>query len=280
MMIRKMVKKNSRKDIILAFVMILILISALFPFLWLVLSSFKVHNEIIQYPPVLFPKKLTLENYKTVWESIPLFKYFINTVIFAGGVTILSVMFDAMAGYAFARLEFKGKNLLFMGILVTMMIPYQIIMIPLFVEVYKFHLLDTYLGLILPRATSAFGIYLMRSFFISLPKDLEEAARIDGLSEYRIFWNVMLPLCKPAMITLGIIIFMNNWNDLIYPLMLTSSTKMRTLSAGLAMFVGDKVIDYGPTLSAAMLSILPLLILYSFAQKYFVEGIATTGLKS
>jgi multiple sugar transport system permease protein len=199
--------------------------------------------------------------------------------VFAGGVTVLSVFLDSMAGYAFARIRFKGSRLLFQLVLATMMIPFQVLMIPLFLEVFKLGLLNTYWGLILPRASSAFGIYMMRSFFISLPKDLEESGRVDGLSELRIYWNIMLPLCKSAMVTLGLFHLMNNWNDLIYPLMLTSSTEMRTLSAGLAMFVGQRSIEYGPTLAAAAVALLPLLVVYMLAQKYFVQGVATSGLK-
>lgn len=256
-----------------------VIMSIIFPFLWMILSSLKPSTELFIFPPVIWPKQFTFQNYTSVWKSIPLLRYFANTLVFAGGVTVISLLFDSMAGYAFARIDFRFREPLFIAILVTMMIPFQVIMIPLFVEVYKFGLLDSYMGLIIPRATSAFGIYMMRSFFVSLPKDLEEAARVDGLNEYRIFWNIMLPLCKPAFVTLGIIILMNNWNDLLYPMMLTSSSEMRTLSAGLAMFVGDKVIEYGPMLAASALSILPLFILYLFAQKYFIEGVATSGLK-
>lgn len=252
----------------------------LFPFLWLLLASFKFDKEIIQYPPTLLPGRITFLQYLKVWDSIPLFSFFVNTVIFAGGVTLLSVLFDSMAGYAFARLRFKGKKVLFAIVMVTMMVPFQVIMIPLFVEVFKLGLLNTYAGLILPRATSAFGIFMMRSFFVSLPKELEEAARIDGLDEYRIYGRIMLPLCAPAILTLVVFHLMNNWNDLLYPLMLTSATEMRTLSAGLAMFVGERVIEYGPTLAAAVISILPLLAVYLFAQKHFIQGIAATGMKN
>ena len=169
--------------------------------------------------------------------------------------------------------------MIFSIILLTMMVPFQVIMTPLYIEVYKLNLLDTYLGLILPRATSAYGIYMMASFFQGLPKSIEESGRIDGMGEFRIFWSLMLPLCKPAVASLAIFHFMNNWNDLLYPLMLTSSASMRTLSAGLAVLVGNKVIKYGPTLAATLISILPLLILYIFFQRYFVEGIAAGGEK-
>ena len=220
-----------------------------------------------------------MKQYQNVTKRIPIFKMAKNTYIFAGAVTVISVFFDSMAGYAFARMNFKGSKLIFSIILLTMMVPFQIIMTPLYIEVYKFNLLDTYAGLILPRATSAFGIYMMRSFFAGLPKSIEESGRMDGMGEFRIYWSLMLPLCKPAIASLGIFHFMNNWNDLLYPLMLTSSADKRTLSAGLAVLVGNKVIKYGPTLAATMISLAPLLILYIFCQKYFVEGIATAGMK-
>lgn len=256
-----------------------VLIAVLHPFLWLLFSTIKPETELMQYPPTFFPQELTFENYIQVWESIPLLTLVKNTVIFSLGVAVTSVFFDSMAAYAFARIRFRGSRWMFTAILITMMIPFQVIMIPLFVEVYKLGLLDTFWGLILPRAGSAFGIFMMRSFFISLPRELEESGRVDGFNEFMIYWRIMLPLCVPALITLGIFHFMGNWNDLLYPLMLTSSTEMRTLPAGLAMFVGDNTIEYGPTLAAAAISFLPLLILFLFAQKYFVQGVATSGLK-
>jgi multiple sugar transport system permease protein len=265
---------------VLGFAVILMLVGAVMhPILWIILSTFKTEQELIKYPPTFFVESFTLMQFTEVWTRIPLFDFFRNTVIFASGVMILSVFFDSMAGYAFARIRFKGSKVLFTLVLITMMIPFQVLMIPLFVEVYKLGMLDTYWGLILPRAASAFGIFMMRSFFVSLPKDLEESARVDGLNEFRIYWNIMLPLCKSAMITLGIFLLMNNWNDLLYPLMLTSSTEMRTLSAGLAMFVGQRSIEYGATLAAAVISLTPLLIIYVLAQRYFVQGVATSGLK-
>lgn len=272
-------KKISISTIIGYFITLILAISVLTPILWLTVSSFKTDAGVISYPPTFFPVKWTLKQFKYVGESIPIFKMLLNTLIFAGGVTVLSVFFDSMAGYAFARMEFKGRNLLFSIILLTMMVPFQIIMTPLYIELYEFKLLDTYAGLILPRATSAFGIYMMSSFFADLPKSLEESGRIDGMGEFRIYWSIMLPLCKPAVVSLVIFHFMNNWNDLLYPLMLTSSTAKRTLSAGLAILVGNKVIKYGPTLAATMISILPLLLVYIFGQKYFVEGIAAGGVK-
>lgn len=258
---------------------LLVAFSVILPILWLFVSSFKTDTGVIQYPPRFFPQEWTLHQYAYVWKSIPIVSMLKNTLVFAGGVTLLSLLFDSMAGYAFARMHFKGSKLLFSIILLTMMVPFQIIMTPLYIEVYKLNLLDSYAGLILPRATSAFGIYMMSSFFSGLPKSLEESGRIDGMSEFRIYRSIMLPLCKPALMSLGIFHFMNNWNDLLYPLMLTSSTEKRTLAAGLAVLVGNKVIKYGPTLAATMISLIPLLVLYLFCQKYFVEGIASSGMK-
>jgi multiple sugar transport system permease protein len=206
--------------------------------------------------------------------------YLKNTVIFSVSVSVLSVLFDSFAGYAFARMRFKGRHLIFIIVLVTMMIPFQVLMIPLFLEVHFLGLLNTLPGLIMPRMTSAFGIFMMRSYFSQLPKDLEEAARIDGMNEYSIFARVMAPLVAPGMMTLAIFHLMNNWNDLLYPLMMTNSTKMRTLSAGLALFVGERATTYfGPQIAGALISIAPLLILYIFFQKYFIASIANTGLK-
>lgn len=275
-----MAKKFRLRSCIAPLLMLVLLVIVAYPFLWLVISTFKLDADIVQYPPRFLTSHLTWMSYIQVWNTIPLLSFIANTVIFAGSVTVISILFDSMAGYAFARIRFGGKQVMFTFILVTMMIPFQVQMIPLFLEIFKLHLYNTYAGLILPRMADAFGIFLMRSFFVSLPKDLEEAARIDGLNEYQIFFHIMFPLCKPAVITLGIFNLMNNWNDLLYPLMLTSTTNMRTISAGLAMFVGQRTLEYGNTLAAAAIAMLPLILIYVFEQRYFVEGIATTGMKN
>lgn len=273
-------KKNfNHKEITKKIIMILVLIIIAFPFLWLIISSFKYEKDIISFPPKIFADQYTFDNYIKVWKTIPLLDYIKNTVIFAGGVVVTSLFFDSLAGYAFARLKFKGKSLLFYFVLLTMMIPFQVFMIPLFIEINMMNLLDTYAGLIIPRMTTAYGIFMMRSFYITLPKDLEEAARIDGLNEFKIFWKIMMPLSKPTMLALAIFTLMNNWNDLLYPLILTSSSKMRTLPAGLALFTGQNISFYGPVMAGTVISMLPLLILYMFAQKYFVQSTAMSGMK-
>lgn len=259
--------------------MLLVLFIIAFPFLWLIISSFKYEKDIISFPPRIFADEYTLDNYIKVWSTIPLLDYIKNTVIFAGGTVITSIFFDSLAGYAFARMNFKGKSVLFYFILLTMMIPFQVFMIPLFIQVNLLGLLDTYAGLIIPRMTTAFGIFMMRSFFVTLPASLEEAARIEGLNEFGIFWKIMLPLSKPTLLSLAIFTLMNSWNDLLYPLILTSSSKMRTLPAGLALFTGQNISFYGPVMAGTVISMLPLLIIYIFAQKYFVQGTAMSGMK-
>lgn len=272
-------KKSRTGTAINKIAMILVLLIVAFPFVWLLISSFKFEKDIITYPPTFFAEKYTLENYLKVWQTIPLLDYIKNTVIFSGGVVLTSVFFDSLAGYAFARMNFKGKNVLFYFVLVTMMIPFQVFMIPLFLEINFLNLLDTYPGLIIPRMTTAFGIFMMRSFFVTLPKDLEEAARIDGLNEFKIFWKIMLPLSKPTMLSLAIFTLMNSWNDLLYPLILTSSSRMRTLPGGLALFTGQNISFYGPVMAGTVISMLPLLIVYIFAQKYFIQSSAMSGMK-
>jgi multiple sugar transport system permease protein len=277
--VEKKRKKVSVKKVLSTIGMLLVLLIIAFPFLWLILSSFKYEKDIISFPPKIFADTYTLDNYIKVWSTIPLLDYIKNTVIFAGGTVITSIFFDSLAGYAFARMNFKGKSALFYFVLLTMMIPFQVFMIPLFIEVNLLGLLDTYAGLIIPRMTTAFGIFMMRSFFITLPASLEEAARIDGLNEFGIFWKIMLPLSKPTLLSLAIFTLMNSWNDLLYPLILTSSSKMRTLPAGLALFTGQNISFYGPVMAGTVISMLPLLIIYIFAQKYFVQGTAMSGMK-
>jgi multiple sugar transport system permease protein len=272
-------KKIKLFDIIGYILLVFIALLVFLPLIWLLVSSFKGDADIIKWPPSFWPEKWVADQYKYVLKVIPVLSMLKNTVIFAGSVTLVSLVVDSLAAYAFARMEFKGKKLLFSIILLTMMVPFQIVMIPLYFEEYKLGILDTLLGLILPRASGAYGIYMLASFFSNIPKSLEEAARLDGLNNFQIYSKIVIPLSKPALISLGIYHFMNNWNDLLYPMMLTSSVEHRTLSAGLAILVGNNSIKYGPTLAATVISILPLLLLFLFGQRFFMEGIATTGVK-
>ena len=262
--------------------MVLLIIVALimiFPILWIALTSLKPESLILGKPAKLFPEEYTIEQYGLLLNAIPFFTFVKNSLIFAGGVTIISLFFDSMAGYAFAKLRFPGSNIVFFLVLATLMIPFQIVMIPLYLMMHKLHGLDTYWGMIIPRITNAFGIYLMRQFFLSVPEDLLDAGRIEGLSEFKIYIKIALPITTTALTTLGVFHFMYNWNDFLWPLIITTSQEMRTLPVGLALFTGEHVMEHGPIMAGAVLSIIPILIFYLFAQKTFIKGVALSGMK-
>jgi multiple sugar transport system permease protein len=260
-------------------VLLLVALLILLPFIWTLLTSLKVETDIVKYPPQLWPRAFTFSHYHDIWQRVPFARLFLNTVIFAGGVTALSLAFDSLTAYALARLDFPGRNAFFVLVLVTMMLPFQVTLIPLFSLLTDLNWINTHQGLIVPRATNAFGIFFLRQFFLSIPRDLEDAARVDGASEFRIYRQVILPLAVPALLTLGLFHFMYNWNDLLWPLIVTTQTSMQTLPAGLALFMGEHVIEYGLLMAGSILALLPMVIMFLMIQRRFVEGIATTGFK-
>jgi len=271
--------KSTLIHIPIMIVFIALALVMLIPIIWILLGAFKPDAEIIAYPPTFFPAKFTLKNFTKCMQRIDILQYMKNSIIFSVGTTIPALLVNTLAGYAFARYEFKGKNVIFVIFLATMMIPFQVIMIPEFLEIHMFGMYDTYWGLIIPKIASAYWIFMMRSAFAGLPRELEEAARIDGLNEFGIYSRIMLPLIKPALVTMIILGINGNWNDLLWPLIMTSSSQMRTLANGLAMFVGVRTIEYGAAFAGASISLIPMLLMYIFGQKYFVEGQATSGLK-
>ena len=250
-----------------------------FPFIWMLLTSFKPENDIVQFPPRLWPVRWTLANYIDIWSRVPFARLFLNSILFAGGVTAVSLFLDSLTAYALSRLTFPGRDAIFVVILVALMLPFQVTFIPVFVTVHDLGLLNSFGGLIIPRATNAFGIFMLRQFFITLPRALDDAARIDGAGEFYIYSRIILPLSGPALATLAVFHFMYNWNDFLWPLLITSSTEMRTLPAGLALFVGAHVVEYGVVVAGAVLALAPLLVAFLFAERYFIQGIAMTGLK-
>lgn len=274
---RNLKRKLLQIPILLLFIILAVIM--LLPIIWMLLSSFKPDNEIIRFPPILFPSAFTMKNFIKCTQRIDIWVYLKNSFIYSFGATLPSLLVNTMAGYAFARYDFKGKDIIFVIFLATMMIPFQVIMIPSFLEVHALGMYDNYAGLIIPKIAAAYWIFMMRSAFSGLPKELEEAARIDGLSEFGIYARIMMPLIKPALVTLIILSVNGNWNDLLWPLIITSNSKMRTLSNGLALFVGARTIEYGAAFAGAAISLIPMLVLYIFGQKYFVEGQATSGLK-
>ena len=260
-------------------VLALFALAVVFPFIWMVLTSVKPEAEVVRYPPRLLPDTWTLDAYINIWQRVPFGRFFLNSLLFAGGVTVISLFLDSLTAYALSRLSFPGRDLIFIIILVALMLPFQVSFIPLYVTVHELGLLNTFGGLIIPRATNAFGIFMLRQFFTTLPRELDDAARIDGAGEFYIYSRIILPLSRPALATLAVFHFMYNWNDFLWPLLITSSTDMRTLPAGLALFMGQHVVEYAVLMAGATLALAPLFVAFLFAQRYFVQGIALTGLK-
>lgn len=259
--------------------LVLVTLIMLLPFIWMAFTSVKPESEVVRFPPELLPSSFTFDHYLDIWDRIPFARLFLNTLIFAGGVTAISLFFDSLTAYALARLQFPGRDVLFILILLTMMLPFQVTLIPLFRLLGDLDWINTYQGLIVPRATNAFGIFFLRQFFLSIPRDLEDAARMDGASEWRIYRRVILPLSVPALLTLGLFHFMYNWNDLLWPLIIATEQDMQTLPAGLALFMGQHVTEYGLLMAGSVLALLPMVVAFLLIQRSFVEGIATTGLK-
>jgi multiple sugar transport system permease protein len=251
----------------------------LLPLVWMVATSFKPEADIVKFPPSLLPERLTFEHYLDVWDRIPFARLYLNTIVFAGGVTLISLLLDSMTAYALARLEFPGRNLVFVAILVMLMLPFQVTLIPLYDLLVSLGWTNTMQGLIVPRATNAFGIFFLRQFLLSLPRDLEEAARIDGASEFRIYRRIIMPLAAPALLTLGLFHFMYNWNDLLWPLIINQDQARQTLPAGLALFMGQHVVEFGILMAASVLALIPVVLFFLVIQRRFVEGIATTGIR-
>ena len=262
-----------------ALILIIIALLVLVPVIWMTFSAFKTEREIISWPPTFIPKTFTLENFVDVQGRINIIRYIANSVIYAGVTTALAVVVNSMAGYAYAFYEFKGKTGTFLMTLATMMVPFQVIMVPLFLVVYKMGMYDTYWGLIIPRVAVAGSIFMMRAAFTGIPKEMAEAARIDGLSEFGIFWKIMLPQVKPAVITLVILSVNGSWNDLLWPTIAITSEKNRVLSLFIALCKGQYVTDYGYLMAASTCAVLPMIIVYAIFQKAFVSSITMTGIK-
>ena len=263
------------------FYVCLILASVLFiyPFIWMIGATFKPEIEIASFSPVT--ANMTLKSYKEVFEKIPIFRSFLNSVFVSSSITCSVIIFGSIVGYSLSRLRFKGRNLIFSLILFTMMIPFQITLIPTYILMVKFGWTDSYLGLIVPGLISAFGILLFRQFFLSIPQDLIDAARIDGYNELQILFRIIYPISLPAIITVGIITFMTSWNEVLWPLIIIREQSLMTMPQLVAIFKASGLAgsQLGAQLAASTLLALPVIVAYSVFQKYFIESMAATGLK-
>ena len=273
-------KKAIAGKVLVYAILILIAVLMIIPFIWMLSASIKSDREVFQMNPfVLIPENPKFSNYHDIWTKIPMLKFAENTVFLTIVVTILQLLTSSFAAYSFAKLDFKHKNTLFFAYIATIAMPWQVYMVPQFIMMRKFGLNDKLLAIICLQAFSAFGVFMMKQFYEDIPNELCEAARIDGMSEYRIYAKIMLPLSKPALSTLTIFTFVNTWNDYLGPLIYLKSEQKKTIQLGLKMFISQYSSDYGLIMAGSVLSLIPVLAGFLCLQKYFVDGVSTSGLK-
>lgn len=259
--------------------LIALAILMLLPFIWMLSASLKLDKDVFRFPIEWIPQDPQWSNYQTIWTRIPFLTFFTNSLKLTVIITFLQVATSSFAAYAFAKLEFKGRDFLFLAYLGSIAIPWQVYMIPQFILMRELDLVDKHLSLILLQAFTAFGVFLLRQFFISVPNEILDAARIDGLSEYGIYFRIMLPLSKPALATLTIFSAVFVWNDFMGPLIYLHSESLKTIQLGLRMFIQQYSADYALIMAASLVSLIPMIALFLIFQRFFVEGIGTTGIK-
>jgi multiple sugar transport system permease protein len=250
------------------------------PFVWMLLGAFKPAAELRTVTPTLLPQDWTLKNFSNLFSKLDFATYFLNSAIIAVTVTVANLLFCSMAGYALAKLEWRGRSKVFGLVLATLMVPSSVTLVPLFVLMSKLGLVNTYAAVILPFAAGAFGVFLMRQFMLAVPRDLLDAARIDGAGEWRIFWRIVLPLTKPALAALGIFQFLASWNNFLWPLVALTDESKYTLPVALATFaIGQNKADYGLMMAGSVALVAPVIVVFLLLQRHFTQSIAMTGLK-
>lgn len=260
--------------------LVVIAVLTLFPLFWLISTALKSSTEnIFQAPPQLLPNQPTIENFVNVWQTNPFGQYLFNSTFVAVLTVCLNLIFCALAAYPLARLSFPGRDWIFIAIVCTIMIPFQIVMIPLYILTVQLGLRNTYLGIIFPSLASAFGIFLLRQAFMSVPKEMEEAARMDGCSELGIWWYVMIPAIRPALVTLSIFVFIGSWSDFLWPLIVIQDENLYTLPLGVAKLAGTFSLNWRLVAAGSVISIAPVLLLFLFLQRYIVPTETASGVK-
>ena len=261
------------------FILILVSLLSIFPFLWLISTSLKGAGEnIFAYPPNLVPTDFTFENYVGVWNKVNLFGYFVNSMIVAIGTVVLNLLLSSLAAYPLARMEFNGKKITFFAVLATIMIPFQAIMLPVYLITIKLNLIDSvsniagYLGLIMPFAVSAFGIFLMRQAFLGIPREMEEAAIVDGCNVFQVFWKVLLPMVKPSLAVLAIFTFIGSWGEFLWPSIVLTKEALYTLPVGVNNLQGMFSSNWRFIAAGSIISIIPIIVFFLSMQKYFISG--------
>jgi multiple sugar transport system permease protein len=257
----------------------LAVILAVFPFLYMISLSLQSDADLFSGVPVLIPTSLQLTNYVEIWERAPFARFVLNSFVIAGGITLLHLIFDPLVGYVFAKMHFPGKNTLFVGLLATLMLPFFIRMIPLYILTANMGWLNTYQGLIVPFAMSAYGIFLMRQFILPIPNELIDAARMDGAGDVRIFIDIVLPQVRPALATLALLHFVHQFNEFLWPLVVVSTTEMRPITTGLTLFNQEFFTQWNLTATGGVILFLPSFLLFLFTQRYFIRSVMLSGMK-
>lgn len=254
-------------------------IAMLVPFYWMLSTSFKLEGDVFAYPPEWIPHPATLLHYVEVWTSLPFARFLFNSLFVAAMVTLSNVFFCTLAGYVFAKLRFPGRDQIFFVLLMTLMVPFQVNLIPLYKLMDLFKWIDTYWALIVPSATSVFGIYLMRQYILSIPDEILDSARVDGCSEFGIFWRIVAPLSLPGVATLAIFTFMGSWTSFLWPMIVTSSMNMRTLPVGIALLQEYHTTNWTQTMAGSTIAALPMIIVFLLMQRQFIEGLTAGAVK-
>jgi multiple sugar transport system permease protein len=273
-------KKKLKISTVLIFLFCCIVaFTMLVPFVWMVSASFKLNSEIFSYPVKWIPEVFRTLNYEKVWQSIPFLQYFLNTLKLAVIITLLQLFTCSLAAFAFTKLQFPGRDKIFVAYLATMMVPWHAIMIPQFIIIKNLGFYDSHWSIILMNLFSAFGVFLLRQFMLGIPMELSEAARIDGCGELKIYSQIIMPMCKPGLATLVVFTFNFMWNDYMGPMIYLNTDKLKTIQIGLAAFRTEYGAEYGLIMAGTVCSLLPMVLIYCVAQKYLIEGIAFSGLK-
>ncbi|MEF3125270.1 carbohydrate ABC transporter permease [Rhizobium leguminosarum] len=272
-------RKVTLKSVAIYAIVIAVTLIMLMPFAWMLSASLKLSRDVFAFPIEWIPSEPQWLNYVDIWTKIPLALFIYNTSKLTIIVTLLQLLTSSFAAYAFAKLNFPYKNTLFLGYIATIAMPWQVYMVPQFLLMREFGLNNTHLALICLQAFTAFGVFLMRQFYMSIPTELCEAARIDGMNEYQIWARIMLPLSKPALSTLTIFTFVTTWNDFLGPMIYLTKTELKTVQIGLRMFISQYSAEYGLIMAASVVALIPVLVVFLSLQRFFVEGIASTGLK-
>ncbi|GAB2184903.1 carbohydrate ABC transporter permease [Roseibium sp. LAB1] len=273
-------KRRIKWGLILTYVAaVVVTVTMLAPFIWMLSASLKLDKDVFAFPIEWIPSEPRWENFVDIWTKIPLGLFVYNTAKLTIIVTVLQLLTSSFAAYAFAKLRFPHRNLLFLAYIATIAMPWQVYMVPQFILMRELGLNNTHLALICLQAFTAFGVFLMRQFYLSIPNELCEAARIDGMSEYGIWWRIMLPLSMPALSTLTIFTFVTTWNDFLGPLIYLTKTELKTIQIGIRMFISQYSQEYGLIMAASVVALIPVLAVFLALQRFFVEGIASTGLK-